>query len=166
MEVLLKIHYMVWTLWRWENFLSSTNNSTTVPCWVGYNLATEPSVTTLSSCVILYIKMNVCLFVCLFVPYTNPHFWTDRNQTLHTAPLWSGRDRRVCIGPKFLTSSTFWTIFSFVAAAELWVQDGCRRDRFPLYTYIRDSSWCSRDVTDITLSLAAESSAAVLYPWF
>jgi hypothetical protein len=34
--------------------------------------------------------MNVCLFVCLcvclFVRYTNTHFWTDLNQTLHTAP--------------------------------------------------------------------------------
>jgi hypothetical protein len=42
--------------------------------------------------------MNVCMYVCLFVPYTNPYFWTDRNQTLHTAPPWSGGDRRVCMG--------------------------------------------------------------------
>jgi hypothetical protein len=29
---------------------------------------------TVNALLILYIKMNVCLFVCLFVPYTNPHF--------------------------------------------------------------------------------------------
>jgi hypothetical protein len=64
---------------------------------------------------ILYIKMNVCLFVCLFVPY--PHFWTDRNQTLHTSPPWSGRDRRVCMGPQYFTSPTFSAYF---------VGSGCR----------------------------------------
>jgi hypothetical protein len=47
----------------------------------------------------------------MFVPYANPHFWTDWNQTLHTSPSWFGRDRRVCMGPKFLTSSTFWALF-------------------------------------------------------
>jgi len=52
---------------------------------------------------ILYIKMNVCLFV----PYSNPHFWTDRNQTLHPSPLWSGRDPRVCMGPQYFTFPTF-----------------------------------------------------------
>ena len=61
--------------------------------------------------VCLIVCMFVWLYVCLFVPYTNPHFWTDRNQTLHTSPPWSGRDPRVCMGPKFFTSSTFWAIF-------------------------------------------------------
>ena len=56
---------------------------------------------------ILYIKTNVCLFVS----YTNPHFWTDRNQTLHTSPPWSGRDRRVCMGPQYFTFPTFSTYF-------------------------------------------------------
>jgi len=101
---------------------------------------------------ILYIKRNVCLFV----PYTNPHFWTDRNQTLHTSPPWSGRDRRVCMGPKFLTSSTFWALFSLGATAESWAQDGCRRDRFPRYPYIRGSS-CVR-VTSPTLRCRGERS--------
>jgi hypothetical protein len=55
--------------------------------------------------------MFVCLFVCLYVTYTNSHFWTDPNQTLHTSPPWSGRDRRVCTNPKFSTSSTFWALF-------------------------------------------------------
>jgi hypothetical protein len=92
----------------------------------------------------IYIKKNVCLFVCLYGIYTNSHFWTDLNQTLHKSPPWSGRDRRVCMGPKFLTSSTFWALFSFGATAESWAQDGCRRNRFPRYPYNRDSSWCSR----------------------
>jgi hypothetical protein len=53
--------------------------------------------------IILYIKTNVCMFV----PYTNPHFWTDWNQTLHTSPLWSGRDCRVCMGPQYFTFSNY-----------------------------------------------------------
>jgi len=47
----------------------------------------------------------------MFVPYTNPHFWTDRNQTLHTSPPPSGRDRRVCMGPQYFTFPTFSTYF-------------------------------------------------------
>jgi hypothetical protein len=61
---------------------------------------------------ILYIKLNVSLCVCLFVPYTNAHFWTSLNQTLHTAPPWSGRDGRVCMDPHFLTFLTFFLSFS------------------------------------------------------
>jgi hypothetical protein len=34
------------------------------------------------------------------------------------------------------------------------------------FSAIRGSSWCSHDVTDITLSLKAESSAAASYPLF
>jgi len=47
--------------------------------------------------------VRFCLFVCLFVPYTNPHFWTTLKQTLHTSPPSSGRDRRVCMVRKCLT---------------------------------------------------------------
>ena len=47
--------------------------------------------------------VRFCLFVCLFVPYTNPHFCTNMNQTLHTSPPWSRRDRRVCMVRKYLT---------------------------------------------------------------
>jgi hypothetical protein len=53
----------------------------------------------------------VCLYVCMFVFYTNPRFWTHRKQTLHTSTAWSGRERRVCMGPKFFTSSTFGDLF-------------------------------------------------------
>jgi len=52
------------------------------------------------------------MFVCLYETYTNPHFWIDLNQTLHTSPPWSGGGCRVCMDPKFLTSSTFWVLFS------------------------------------------------------
>jgi hypothetical protein len=47
------------------------------------------------------------MFVCLYLPYANSHFSTDVNQTLHTSPSWSGRDRRIFMDPKFSTSSTF-----------------------------------------------------------
>jgi hypothetical protein len=67
-------------------------------------------------------------------------------------------------GPEILDLFDILGHFSLGATAESWAQDGCRRDRFPRYPYIRGSSRCSRDVTDITLSLAAESSAAALYP--
>jgi hypothetical protein len=66
-------------------------------------------------------------------------------------------------GPEIL--DLFDILSSFLGVtAESWAQDGCLRDRFPRYPYIRGSSWFSRDVTDITFSLTAESSAAALYP--
>jgi hypothetical protein len=67
-------------------------------------------------------------------------------------------------GPEIFDLFDLLGAFSLGANAESWAQDGCRRDRFPRYPYILGSSWCSRDVTDITLSQAAESSAAALYP--
>jgi hypothetical protein len=56
------------------------------------------------------ICKDECLFVCLFRTDTNPHFWTDLNQALHTSPPWSGGGRRVCMDPKFWTSSIFWVL--------------------------------------------------------
>ena len=82
--------------------------------------------------------MFVCMYVCMYVPYTNSHFWTDLNQTLHTAPPWSGRDRRVCMGPKFLTSSTFGPFF---------FRDHCK---------IMGTRWLP----------ARPFSAIPFYPWF
>jgi hypothetical protein len=67
-------------------------------------------------------------------------------------------------GPEILDLFDIWGSFSLGANAELWEQDGCRRDRFPRYPYIHDSNCCSRDVTDMTLSQKAESSAAAFYP--
>jgi len=80
----------------------------------------------------------VCLFVCMYGTYTNSHFWTDLNQTLHTSPHWSGRDRRICMDPKFLTSSTFWVLF------------------FGGHCRIMDTRWLP----------ARPFSAITLYPWF
>jgi hypothetical protein len=76
--------------------------------------------------------------VCLFVPYTNPHFWTDRNQTLHTSPPRSGRDLEACMGPQYFTFPTFSTYF---------VGSGCR--------FLRDR-WL----------LAPHCPATALYPWY
>jgi hypothetical protein len=91
----------------------------------------------LHSTFISYTKLNLFfLFVCLFVPYTKSHFWTNLNQTLHTSPPWSGRDRRVCMDPRRLTFSTF--LIYFVASE-------CR---------FHDRRW-----------LPAQESSA-LYPWF
>jgi hypothetical protein len=67
-------------------------------------------------------------------------------------------------GPEILDLFDLLGPFSLGATAESWAQDDCRRDRFLQYPYIRGSSWCSHDVTDITLLLAAESSTAALYP--
>jgi len=83
------------------------------------------------------IYKDECLYVCKFVPYTNPHFWTDRNQTLHTSPPWSGRGHRVCMGPQYFTFPTFSAYF---------VGSGC-----PLLR----STWLP----------APHYPAAALYPW-
>ena len=61
---------------------------------------------------ILYIKMKLFFApFCLFVPYTNPHFWTDFNRTLHTSPPSSGGGRRVCEDPQYLTLFDIFVIF-------------------------------------------------------
>jgi hypothetical protein len=85
------------------------------------------------------IYKDECLFVCLFYgTYKNSHFWTDLNQTLHTSPSWSGRDRRVCMDPKFSTSSTFRPFF------------------FGSHCRIMSTRWLP----------ARPFSAIPLYPWF
>jgi hypothetical protein len=61
-------------------------------------------------------------------------------------------------GPEILYLFDLLGSFSLGAIAESWAQDGCRRDRFPRYLYIRDSSWCSRDVTDMMSQMAG-------HPW-
>ena len=64
--------------------------------------------------------MNVCLFVCLFVcMYVCMYVWNLYKSTFlnrsepnfaHVSPLVWKRPR-VCMDPKFLTSSTFWALF-------------------------------------------------------
>jgi hypothetical protein len=53
--------------------------------------------------------MFVCMYVCM--DGWNLYKFTFLNQTSHTSPPWPGRDRRVCIDPKFLTSLTFRAVF-------------------------------------------------------
>jgi len=67
--------------------------------------------------------------------------------------------------PEILDLFDFFGPFSLGATAESWAQDGCRRDCFLRYPYIRDSSWCLCDITDMT-SQTVELSAAALYWWF
>jgi hypothetical protein len=91
--------------------------------------------------------------VCLYGTYTNPHFWTDMNQTLHTSPPWSGGSRRVCMDPQYFNFPTFSTYF---------VGSECRfvRSRwlpaphFPataLYPWC-GACWC--DVTGVTCTVS------------
>jgi len=133
------------------------------------------------------------MFLCLYGTYTNSHFWTDLNQTLHTSRPWSGRDRRVCMDPKFLTSSTFWLLFRWgplqnhghkMAAGATVFRDAlisvipagvhvtspswsCRRRRsHPQQPYIRDSGGSFSNVAEMTLQQTTESSATASYPLF
>jgi hypothetical protein len=83
-------------------------------------------------------EMVFCSFF-LFVPYTNPHFSTNLNQTLYTYSPSSGRSRRACMVRKYLTLFLpFWPS-SYGASAESWAQHGCRRKTLPPQRCIRDS---------------------------
>ena len=110
--------------------------------------------------------MFVCLFVCLYVcmELIQIHISEPIRTKLCTRlPL--GLEETVgYVWTRNFLPLRLLTPFSLGATAESWAQDGLRRDRFPRYPYIRDSSWCLRDVADITLSQTAESSAAALYP--
>jgi len=88
--------------------------------------------------------MFVCLFVCFYGTYTNPHIWTDMNQTLHTSPPWCGGGRRVCMDPKYFNFPTF--SMYFVGSEYRFV----RRRWLPApERYI--PCWC--DVTDVTCAV-------------
>jgi len=59
---------------------------------------------------ILYIKMNVCLYVCLYL--TQIHISEPIGTKLCThLPPSSGRDRRVCMCPHYFTFPTFSAYF-------------------------------------------------------
>jgi len=115
---------------------------------------------------ILYIKLNVCLFV----PYTNSHFWTNLNQTLHISPPWSGRDCRVCMVRKCLTVSTFLTFFIGSECRILgtkWLPAQVIRDSvisvILAAVSVTSRKWrCSRR----QFRVLQESSATASYPWF
>jgi len=107
--------------------------------------------------------MNVCLFVCTlykstFLNRSEPNF-------AHVSPLVWKRLYGM-YGPEIRDFFDLLGPFSLGATAESWAQDSCWRDCFPRYPCIRGSSWCSSYVTDITLSVMAESSAAALCSWF
>ena len=50
----------------------------------------------------IYIKKNVCLFVCLFVLYAFGHGTTKCNEILHTIPFRPEEGHRIVFDPKFL----------------------------------------------------------------
>jgi len=59
-------------------------------------------------------------------------------------------------GPEILDLFELLGPFSLGAAAESWAQDGCRRDRFPRYPYIRGSKFVR--VTSPTLRCGGRRS--------
>jgi len=110
------------------------------------------------------------MFASLFVPYTNSHFWTDQNQTLHTSLPWSGRDRRICMVRKCLTFSTFLTFFVGSECRILgmkWLPAQVIRDSvisvILAAVSVTSRKWrCGRR----HFRVLKESSATALYPWF
>jgi len=108
-------------------------------------------------CSVLFVCKYVCtLYKFTFLNRSEPNF-------AHVSPLVWKRPYSM-YGPEILDLFDLLGPFSLGATAESWAQDGCRHDRFLQYPYIRGSSWCSCDITNITLSQTAESSAAALYP--
>jgi hypothetical protein len=110
----------------------------------------------------LFVCMFVCLFVCLYLI-----------QIHISEPIGIKLCTRLPLGLEeyvgYVWARNSWPFRPFgllFFRGCTWGQDGCCRYRFSRYSYIRGFSWCLRDVTDITLSLAVESSAAVIYPWF
>jgi hypothetical protein len=82
----------------------------------------------------ILIYKDECLFVCKFVPYTNPHFRTDWNHTLHTSPPWSGRDCRTCMNPQYLI------LFDIFVTCQEPVQNPGHNMVAPLLRNIRDAA--------------------------
>ena len=112
--------------------------------------------------------MFVCLFVCLFVPYTNSHFWTDMSQTLQTSPPSSGRDRKVCMVRKCLTFFYFFYLLlrERVQNPVHKMVAGVRHFRGSVISVILAGvTW--RHWNDILEDdTCSESSATSSYPWF
>jgi len=111
---------------------------------------------------ILYIKLNVCLFVCTLYKFT----FLNRSQPnfAHISP-WPGRDRRVCMVQKCLTFST-WPSSGTSAESSAW--NGCRRKSsatalYPWFLLVL--VWRHGNDVD-EFRVLQESSATELYPWF
>jgi hypothetical protein len=119
-----------------------------------------------SSAVYLIYKDESLLFVCLFVPYTESHFFTNLNHTLHTSPPWSGRDRRVCIVRKCLILFYLFDLLhrERVQNPEHKMTPGARHFRDSVISVILARVSYGNDVfADDT---CPDSSATALYPWF
>ena len=79
------------------------------------------------------------MFVCLFVPYTNPHFLTDQNQTLHTSP----RGLEETVGYVWAHNISRFPPFRPIlsgAGADLCAVEGCWLHTAPLLRYIHDAA--------------------------
>ena len=126
---------------------------------------------------ILYIKMNICLFVCMYVWNLYKFTFLNRSEPnfAHVSSLVWKRPS-VCMDPKFLTSSTFWalllwgslqnhghkmvvgatvfrdTLISVIPAGVSVTSPTCRHRRrsHPRQPYIRDSSGSSCKVVEKT----------------
>ena len=124
----------------------------------------------------LFLCLFVCMYVCMYGTYTNSHFWTDLNQTLHTSLLWSGRYRRVCMdsnsrplrpfgpfffgrplqnhGHKTAAGATVFrdTLISVIPAGVRVTSPTWRRRRrsHPRQPYIRDSTGSFSNVAEMT----------------
>jgi hypothetical protein len=109
---------------------------------------------------ILYIKMNVCLFVCM-----------ELIQIHISEPIWTRLCTRLPLGLEetvvYVWTRNSWHLRglgSFFGGGHCGIM-GTKWLPVRPFSAVRDSSWCSCDVTDMT-SQTAESSAAALHPWF
>ena len=93
---------------------------------------------------IYLIYKDECLFVCLYVcMYVRNYKFAFLNRSepnfAHVSPLVWKRPQGM-YGPEILDLFDPLGPFYLGTTAESWAQDGCRRNRFPRYPYIRDSS--------------------------
>ena len=114
----------------------------------------------------LYMKLKL-YFVrfCLFVPYTNPHFWTNLNQNLHTSPPSSGMTVGYVWSENVWLFSTFFTFFigsecRILGTTWLPAQDTSATALYPWFLRVLVWRHIAADDT------CPESSATALYPWF
>jgi hypothetical protein len=104
--------------------------------------------------IILYIKIDVCLCVCMFVCTLYKSTFLNRSEPnfAHCSPL-------VCKRPLGMYGPEILDLFELLGPFPL---GGTRWLPARPFSAIRASGWCSRDATDITLSLTAESFAVAI----
>jgi hypothetical protein len=91
--------------------------------------------------------------VCLYGTYTNPHFWTDLNQTLHASPLGLEEVVGYVWTPQYFNFPTFSTYFvgsecPFTRGRWLPAPESPATALYPWC----GTCWC--DVTDVTCTCA------------